>query len=66
MTLTDKDIMPFGKHQGKLMGNVPSNYLMWLWDNVENRKGDVFDYIKDNWDVIVAQIKRDKLLKNNG
>ncbi|MEO5915582.1 MAG: DUF3820 family protein [Luteolibacter sp.] len=28
--LTDNDPMPFGKHKGKRMEDVPANYLLWL------------------------------------
>lgn len=25
--------MPFGKHQGKRLEDVPASYLLWLWDD---------------------------------
>ena len=28
------DTMPFGKHQGQLMRDLPSHYLRWVFDNV--------------------------------
>lgn len=28
----DNDLMPFGKHKGKAMANVPADYLLWLND----------------------------------
>jgi len=30
-TLTEDSIMPFGKHQGTLLRDVPPHYLAWLW-----------------------------------
>lgn len=33
MKFTDTSIMPYGKHQGKLMCRVPADYLLWLHDN---------------------------------
>jgi hypothetical protein len=30
-TLTDADRMPFGKHKGLKMQEVPAQYLHWLW-----------------------------------
>ncbi len=61
MTLNDNDLMPFGKHQGVKMANVPCEYLMWLWENGKvsafNRR-DVYGYIKDNMDVIEKKIQR--------
>lgn len=29
----DKSIMPFGKHKGKHLDQVPAAYLLWLFDN---------------------------------
>jgi uncharacterized protein (DUF3820 family) len=31
-TEVGKKIMPFGKHKGKPLENVPSGYLLWLYD----------------------------------
>jgi len=58
MTLTDNDPMPFGKHKGTAMANVPADYLMWLWKKQGTTKpfGEaaqaVMDYILDNLDAL--------------
>jgi len=31
--LTDTDAMPWGKHAGVHMQDVPASYLHWLWTN---------------------------------
>lgn len=31
--MKDTSLMPFGKHKGKALANVPNDYLLWLWDN---------------------------------
>lgn len=31
-----KFIMPFGKHKGKYLGDIPARYLLWLADDAEN------------------------------
>lgn len=36
--LTDQSPMPFGKHQGEKLENVPAKYLLWLWDNGVHRE----------------------------
>ena len=50
MKLNDTDKMPFGKHKGQLMQDVPASYLHWLWSN--GKKDDklcpVADYIGRN------------------
>jgi len=46
--LTDDSPMPFGKHQDKLMSEVPPKYLFWLWTNgLESaiETSDVANYI---------------------
>ena len=57
--LTDDSPMPFGKHKGERMGDVPAKYLIWLWDGETN--DDPIDsdttvgrYIKSN----LAQLAR--------
>lgn len=34
-SLTDSDPITFGKHKGTPLGEIPSSYLLWLWDNAE-------------------------------
>lgn len=31
--LNDDSLMPFGKHKGKRLEDVPASYLLWLWDD---------------------------------
>lgn len=57
-TLTDKDLMPFGKHKGVAMANVPADYLLWLYEN-NKCSGEVKAYIIDNMDVINSEIKNE-------
>lgn len=49
--LTDASPMPFGKHQGKKMEDVPASYLLWLW-NENVTQPAVRAYIQDNLDVL--------------
>ena len=39
--------MPFGKHRGKDIGDVPSNYLYWLLE--QDWMGE-----KKNWELLEA------------
>lgn len=57
--LTDDSLMPFGKHKGERMGDVPAKYLIWLWDGETNddpigSDTPVGKYIKNN----LAQLAR--------
>ena len=55
--LTDDSRMPYGKYKEDKMINVPASYLIWLYDN-NKCSGDVREYIKDNYDVLYAEINR--------
>lgn len=52
--LSDLDPMPFGKHRGIPMQDVPAGYLHWLWSN--GKKDDhscpVAGYIRRNLDAL--------------
>lgn len=54
MELTDESIMPFGKHKGKTMAEVPASYLFYLWTNgmEHDTQSDVANYIRSNLDVL--------------
>ena len=49
--LKDTDPMPFGKHKGVPMQDVPVGYLHWVYTQVE-KDGPVIQYIKDNLDTL--------------
>lgn len=64
MALTDESIMPFGKHKGKEMANVPASYLLWIYDEwtlPNPRFGfvhqEVKEYIEENLDVLKKEVK---------
>ncbi len=48
--LTDLSPMPFGKHKGQPMQDVPASYLHYLWSNgkKEDKQCPVAAYIKAN------------------
>ena len=53
--LTDESSMPWGKHQGVPMADVPADYLIWLWDN-NKCSGAVKAYIKENLEVLKQEV----------
>lgn len=60
-TLTDTDAMPFGKHKGDRMQDVPAQYLLWLRDQMISGgtlKGPVWYYIEENLDTLLQQNKK--------
>ena len=62
LAMDDSSLMPFGKHKGTKMANVPADYLIWLYDN-GNCFGDVRAYIADNLDVLKSEIALKEKLK---
>jgi len=58
--MDDESLMPFGKHKGIKMANVPADYLIWLYDESGclkyNRFSDLKKYITDNMDVLKSEI----------
>ncbi len=50
--LTDTDPMPFGKHKGKAMRDVPPSYFRWLWNSgMKDKEGaykNVANYVHEN------------------
>jgi uncharacterized protein (DUF3820 family) len=51
MALNDNSSMPFGKHKGDRLINVPASYLLWLYEN-NKCSGELKQYIEDNLDAI--------------
>lgn len=65
MNFTDETLMPFGKHQGKKLANVPASYLLWLEDQIKPKAPNkrtlneklLLEYIEDNRDVLIKENK---------
>lgn len=56
VVITDETPMPFGKHKGIAMANVPASYLLWLHDNGQCF-GAMKDYLDDNYDALLIEAK---------
>lgn len=54
--MTDESTMPFGKHKGEKLANVPPDYLLWIFEN-NKCTPEVAKYIAENLDVIKAEIE---------
>ena len=57
MSLDDSSLMPYGKHKGDKMIDVPASYLIWLYENDKCSK-EVKDYVEDNLEVLRSQTKK--------
>jgi uncharacterized protein (DUF3820 family) len=48
--------MPFGKHKGVPMQDVPASYLHYLWHNgLKHEKSNVAEYVRKNLDALRAE-----------
>lgn len=48
----DEDLMPFGKHKGEKLLNVPASYLLWLWDQRPMSDKRLEEYIYQNMNAL--------------
>lgn len=51
-TFDDNSLMPFGKHKGEKLANVPAPYLIWLYENTLYATHPLAKYIEDNMDAL--------------
>lgn len=58
--MNDESLMPFGKHKGVKMANVPPEYLIWLYEQSGclnyARYSDLKKYVEENMDVLKSEI----------
>lgn len=52
--MSDQDLMPFGKHKGETMENVPARYLLWLRDEGCSHH-DVSAYIEETLPALMRE-----------
>lgn len=63
LTFNDETPMPFGKHKGTPLGQVPAAYLMWVQENVEADtpvRGALRAYIEENHAAIEMELQEDE------
>lgn len=61
--LIDQSKMPFGKYKGKILAEVPDDYLVYLYDN-GLEPGDLRMYIEDSVPAIKNSIGRKNKVAN--
>jgi uncharacterized protein (DUF3820 family) len=55
--LKDDSLMPYGKHKGEKMIDIPADYLLYLYDTGA-LSNEVSKYVNDNLDVLKQQAKQ--------
>lgn len=54
---TDLDCMPFGKHKGIPLQDVPASYLIWLWTQKPLSDIKLENYIYNSMDALKMEDK---------
>ena len=54
--------MPFGKHKGESLLDIPVSYLEWVYDNVE-LNGDLEEAVSDAIDLLTSEKTRRGIVK---
>lgn len=63
MTESLEDIrMPFGKHKGESLLDIPVSYLEWIYDNIE-LDGDLEESVSDAIDLLTSEQTRRGIVK---
>ena len=56
MKMKDDSIMPYGKHQGTELANVPAEYFIWMYDN-DKLSRDLKQYVEENMDALILETR---------
>lgn len=56
-TLLEETRMPFGKHKGKMMKELPDDYIYYLYSEV-NCYGHVKQYVDENIDAVIKNLNK--------
>lgn len=69
-SLRDTDRMPFGKYKGKMLIEIPDEYLLWLYGemgkkNVSPFARPLYDYLESNIEAIKKNIDDNKPFFND-
>ncbi len=59
-SFTDSDKMPFGIHKGKLLQDVPAQYLVWLHSQGDTPNIQLNNYIFNNWLALQKELPESK------
>ena len=55
--MNDNSLMPFGKHKGKKLANVPAQYLLWclVQGDIKTKYPELIEYIEDNYEILKSE-----------
>lgn len=60
--MRDTDIMTFGKYKGKMLGQIPADYMIWLYTEMKDKKSPfavkLTEYLSENMEYYLQQTER--------
>jgi len=59
MEISEETIMPFGKHSGEKLANVPADYLIYMYDSGK-LYGTIRQYVQENEELLRKEVKEIK------
>lgn len=58
--MTDTTIMKFGKFEGKMLGEIPADYMLWLYEEMKEKKSqfarELTEYLEKNLEYYKQQL----------
>lgn len=60
MVLNDESLMPWGKYKGIPIGEVPAEYLLWLYEEKGIHDPKVHSYVLNNLNILRMQMQNKK------
>lgn len=63
--MKDTDIMPFGKHKGKMLGEIPADYMIWLYEEMKVKRNPFAkrftEYLQSNLEYYKQQLDENRI-----
>ena len=61
--MDDRSIMPYGKHKGERLANVPAGYLIYMYDH-KKLSPELKKYCEENIEVLKIQKQQEDRKQN--
>ena len=66
LALTDESPMPFGKYKGEKLGEVPSSYLLWFFEQKwASDWPELYDYVEEHYETLEEDAVYEQELRND-
>lgn len=62
--MDDNSLMPYGKHKGEKLANVPAGYLIYMYDN-KKLSPALMKYCEENIEILKIQKRQEEQKKGD-